>query len=364
MCKKWIVLMCLAELLTLGSVASAELVGYWPFDEGAGTTVTDATGLNGDGTFTGDVSWTAGVSRSALHFDGNGDYVTLPNNPRTQLRSGGGFTVAAWVKVEKVDNGVIMMVGQGCSTWASWYLGVGGGEPDAPRNEGNLLFATRTSGGSAYNAAVTPLAPDTWVHIAATHDGTTLVLYQDGVEVNRVAAGTPYQNTDPFYIGGDPGCNGRQWFGGSLDELQIYDAPVAENEIRKIMRGNAAISSDPYPTDGADDVPRDIILSWSAGDFAVAHDVYFGTSFADVNNASRSNPMGVLVSQGQAASRYDPPGVLDFETTYYWRVDEVNAAPDNTIFKGEVWSFTAEPFAYPIANVIATSNGTSDPMAT
>jgi len=50
------------------------------------------------------------------------------------------------------------------------------------------------------------------------------------------------------------------------------------------------------------------------------------------------------------------PGRLDFEATYYWRVDEVNAAPDNTIFRGAVWSFTTEPFAYPIQNIVATSN--------
>ena len=56
-------------------------------------------------------------------------------------------------------------------------------------------------------------------------------------------------------------------------------------------------------------------------------------------------------------------GRLDFGQTYYWRVDEVNAAPDSTIFQGSVWSFTTEPFAYPIANIIATSNGTSDEVA-
>jgi hypothetical protein len=70
--------------------------------------------------------------------------------------------------------------------------------------------------------------------------------------------------------------------------------------------------------------------------------------------------MGVLLSQGQTATTFDPPGLLDFDVTYYWRIDEVNAPPDSTIFKGEVWSFTAEPFAYPVQNIIATSNGTSD----
>ncbi len=119
-------------------------------------------------------------------------------------------------------------------------------------------------------------------------------------------------------------------------------------------------AKNPSPETEAIDIPRDVVLSWSAGKFAATHDVYLGTVFDDVNNASRSNPLGVLVSQGQAAVTFDPPGLLDFGTTYYWRVDEVNAPPSNTIYKGDVWSFTAEPFAYPVANIIATSNGVSD----
>ncbi len=116
----------------------------------------------------------------------------------------------------------------------------------------------------------------------------------------------------------------------------------------------------PVPVDGAIDIPRDVVVAWTAGDLAATHDVYFGTVFADVNNASRSNPMGVLVSQDQTAATYDPAGLLEFGQTYYWRVDEVNSAPDFTIFKGDVWTFTVEPFAYPIANIIATTNAISD----
>ncbi len=121
-------------------------------------------------------------------------------------------------------------------------------------------------------------------------------------------------------------------------------------------RGALVVASGPNPGDGVIDVPRDVILSWTASPQAVAHDVYFGTVLEDVNAADRTNPMGVLVSQGQPGTAYDPEGILDFEQTYYWRVDEVNGAPDNTIFKGPVWSFTAEPLAYPVENVVATAS--------
>jgi len=107
-------------------------------------------------------------------------------------------------------------------------------------------------------------------------------------------------------------------------------------------------------------MPPDVALGWVAGKFAATHDVYFGASSTDVTDATRANPMGVLASQGQSEVTYDPDGLLDLETTYYWRIDEVNAAPDGTIYKGDVWSFTTEPVAYPIANVVATTNGVSD----
>ena len=113
------------------------------------------------------------------------------------------------------------------------------------------------------------------------------------------------------------------------------------------------ISRDPSPAHEAADVPLDAILSWSPGEFAVSHDVYMGTSFDDVNDATTPD------SAGQSGTTYDP-GLLEYGQTYYWRVDEVNGAPDNTVFKGAVWSFSTEPFAYPVEGIIATSNASSD----
>jgi hypothetical protein len=117
----------------------------------------------------------------------------------------------------------------------------------------------------------------------------------------------------------------------------------------------------PSPEDGTKDVPMDTTISWGAGKFAATHDVYLGTVFDDVNTASRANPKGVLISQGQADATFDLEGVVDFGQTYYWRIDEVNAPPTNTIFKGKIWSFTAEPFAYPIQSVTATASSVSRP---
>ena len=122
--------------------------------------------------------------------------------------------------------------------------------------------------------------------------------------------------------------------------------------------GQTTTARDPQPEDEATDVYQDVDLSWTAGSFAAIHDVYLGASFDDVNTATRANPMGVLVSKGQIVGTYDP-GRLELGQTYYWRIDEVNALPDATIFAGGVWSFAVEPLAYPIADVTVTSNATA-----
>jgi len=109
----------------------------------------------------------------------------------------------------------------------------------------------------------------------------------------------------------------------------------------------------PNPVNGEIDVSRDVVLSWRPGVYAApinGHKLYFSENFNDVNDG-----IGAIT---QSADSYAPPQRLDFGTTYYWRVDEVNAPPDYTVRQGNVWSFTTELLAYPIENVTATASST------
>jgi hypothetical protein len=110
----------------------------------------------------------------------------------------------------------------------------------------------------------------------------------------------------------------------------------------------------PYPPKGETDVGPTTVLNWEPGSFAApinGHKVYFSENFNDVNDG-----IGGIT---QSAASYAPPQQLDFETTYYWRVDEVNGAPDFTVHPGKVWSFTTEPVGYPIASVTATASSSA-----
>jgi len=111
----------------------------------------------------------------------------------------------------------------------------------------------------------------------------------------------------------------------------------------------------PVPDNRATDVTPAAMLSWAPAVNADKYDVYLDPNFHDVDGADRTNPLGVLVSQDQEPNNYSPAELLQFVKTYYWRVDGVN---DSTILKGDIWSFTVEPVAYPIAgeNITATAS--------
>ncbi|UCF16637.1 MAG: hypothetical protein JSW59_04075, partial [Phycisphaerales bacterium] len=115
------------------------------------------------------------------------------------------------------------------------------------------------------------------------------------------------------------------------------------------------LATGPEPADGASGVPRDVVLSWTEGEFADKHNVYLGENPDDVASADLGSPL--LVGPGHGISSFDA-GRLEFDKTYFWRVDEVSAPPGAEVFTGSVWSFTTESFAdiIPGANIIATAS--------
>jgi hypothetical protein len=100
------------------------------------------------------------------------------------------------------------------------------------------------------------------------------------------------------------------------------------------------LASIPDPNNGAIDIKQTPTLRWTAGDKAAQHNVYFGTSFNDVNSATTSTTGIYKGPQALAATSYKPD-TLAWNTTYYWRVDEVN---NLNVWRGTIWSFTTADF--------------------
>jgi len=103
--------------------------------------------------------------------------------------------------------------------------------------------------------------------------------------------------------------------------------------------------SEPNPEDGETDVYINTDLSWTGGDpdgDDVTYDVYFGTS---------SPPP--KVESNQSGTSYNPSGVLDFDTTYYWQIVAWDIF--NYSSTGSIWSFTTE------ANIAPNEPSEPDP---
>ncbi len=91
------------------------------------------------------------------------------------------------------------------------------------------------------------------------------------------------------------------------------------------------------PTNGATGVPVNEVLGWNANG-ATTFDVYL----SDSSFSAGSPP--APASENQVASSYNPPGDLEYDTTYYWMIVATNGDGDTT---GSVWSFTTEDAPLP-----------------
>ena len=79
-----------------------------------------------------------------------------------------------------------------------------------------------------------PLTVNTWTHLAATYDGTTMRLYVNGAQVaSQAQTGAIATSTDPLQIGGDSIYG--QYFQGAIDEVRIYNVALTAAEIQADM---------------------------------------------------------------------------------------------------------------------------------
>jgi len=115
------------------------------------------------------------------------------------------------------------------------------------------------------------------------------------------------------------------WGGGkqySLSEVRFFYIPV--------------FARDPNPASGAKDVPIDTTLSWRPGCEAASHEIHLGT---DMQAVTDSTTPVATVSQAMYA-----PVNLQLDTTYYWKVVEVNQVKSPSAWASKVWSFSTSPY--------------------
>jgi len=160
-------------------------------------------------------------------------------------------------------------------------------------------------------------------------------------ETNQKSAPISLQAGQKYYIQalGKEGTGGDNiavaWQGGSITERQVISGVYVDS-----FGLSPLTAFTPSPADKAVEVPQEPTLSWVAGEKAVEHEIYFGDDAAAVAAADTSSPL----FKGRQADPIFVPGDLEWNTTYYWRVDEVNPAEPESPWVGRVWSFTTAGF--------------------
>ena len=320
-----------------GQLDAKSIVGVWLFDEASGDVARDKSGHGYDADLKESPAWVEGRFRHALEFQGR-SYLEIRNS-RENLAFGGTkpFSITTWVKnqgggtaVGKFNGGII----------GAYILTING--------DGTVAFHREVEPWAFSGTKALP--NNDFGHVAVTYDGAEMKIYVNGQFDAKQQRGA--QNTDtvtPVLIGARLTNNvPSEFFSGMLDEVAIFNVALTEGQIRDVMDGLTSLkASNPNPQDGAIHEDTWVNLSWSPGDSAVSHDVYLGDTFSAVDKAT---PVSELF-RGNQASPFYMVGIPGFAfpeglvpgTTYYWRIDEVNAVHPDSPWRGDIWTFSVAP---------------------
>ena len=205
--------------VTVNNTGPVGLVAAYGFDEPSGTTVADASGTGNTGTISGATRSTTAKFVRSLSFDGNNDWVTVPDANSLDLTTG--MTLEAWVRPTAG------------SLWRTAII---------KETTGNLAYALYSASqvGSALRPAswiasqgingTTAIALNTWTHLATTFDGATWRLYVNGAQVATRALATPIPvSSGALRFGGNSIWG--EWFQGQLDEIRVYNRGLSAAEV-------------------------------------------------------------------------------------------------------------------------------------
>jgi hypothetical protein len=129
--------------------------------------------------------------------------------------------------------------------------------------------------------------------------------------------------------------------GDALAQLKWESSTMPRQVISPAALSKPIRATAPNPSNSETEVESSLVLVWAPGDDAAQHDVYFGTDYNDVAQADVTTSGIYQGRQDLENTQYAPTAdLLEWNTTYYWRIDEVNENNPETVWKGKVWSFT------------------------
>ncbi len=210
--------------MIMTAAANSNIVGYWRFNDGAGTNIADISDYGHHGTlYTTNAAenWIPGVGGTAMRFNGTmgSSYVNCGTDNIFNFQDNNAFTVACWLRPNCLTNRQFI-IGKYPGGWAAapfqWMFYA----------DGRLRMCIG-GGGTNWADVCIPATNFTlgeWCHATATYDGQTLRGYLNGVEqAVNVRALTLASNTVTLRIGRS--SSGSEYYGyyydGDIDDVVI-----------------------------------------------------------------------------------------------------------------------------------------------
>jgi hypothetical protein len=200
------------------------LVSHWAMEDNGGAFLIDSSSSKNNADIIEGPSWVEGKRGLGLNLNGTIDYCTVPNDPSLNIT--GSITIAAWIKPGKYGTQrIIRKVDETNDLGYSLFLGI----DSTISIRFNNSSLTRLNSITKY-----PGTDDTWMHVAATYDESTIRLYGNGVEDNtlNMSFNIGITNND-LTIGAED--DETDLFKGSLDDLRIYNYALSSMEISNLQ---------------------------------------------------------------------------------------------------------------------------------
>jgi hypothetical protein len=244
--KKVMYLTLVVSALSLAGAASVQaadpnLVGWWPLDDGSGTTVIDLSGRGTNGTINN--------PNGGLGVDGS---VWVNDPVRGTVISFNGEATGAYVRAGTIPQMTLM----NDFTWAFWAKQDAGNTTANDIIFGNRMdenavdfvprqfikftptkFEWHMNGNGNDNLDYEDIPPDVWLHHAVVKAGDQLTYYRNGVEAGSRTFTQPLDFPQPLFMGGDnEAASGENWR-GMLSDARIYNKALTKLEVLAALAG-------------------------------------------------------------------------------------------------------------------------------